>query len=91
MRFGIHFRRESHYFWFQTSLLLLVVSTVWSVKRYTILPMLWVEGFFIFAGIWAVVFTRGGRRETRFYSKDCIWWNWFLAVLLMLLRWALFP
>ena len=90
VKLGIRFRNESHYFWFRLSLVIVLVSTLWSVSEKTIFPMLCAETFFIFGGLWAVVFTKSGQMETKLFSTDCIWWNWSLFVVVMVLRKLLF-
>lgn len=76
---GIAFRDQGHirYFLLSGSITLLFLMKLAVEKMYTnaIVPL----SISICTAIVAVVMTRFGTRTTNLYSKDCIWWNLFLA------------
>jgi hypothetical protein len=82
---GVNFRSTAHLVWFFLSLAAMAMSlpaAFWPIlqRRIGIGPdpnavLQYPLGAHLGVALLALILTRGGTREYRSYSVDCIWWN----------------
>lgn len=87
---GIKFRRESHFRYFVFSLMFLASCAFMSVNYNDRIWLIAARGFFSVNVVAAIFATRFGKINTELYSRDCIWWNGLLAIVLIIIDICIF-
>ena len=82
---GIRFRAASHLEWFVLSIVIFVVAVYVSVSQHDRISIIIGQSFFCGTAVMAAIATKVGRQETQIYSRDCIWWNGLLGLILLIL------